>query len=87
MRSSPNTHPAPFRPGFLSYSYAVAYSIVDPNTKAPTAAGRALAAALAAAEAGETPALVLPVLLACSGSPVVTDFSQGVPHSVCSGGA
>jgi hypothetical protein len=61
----------------LSYSYAVAYSIADPVSKAPTAAGHALAAALAADDAGEAPRLVLPVLLACSNTAIVTDFSQG----------
>lgn len=65
------------RPSYLSYSYAVAYSVADPVTRAPTAAGRALAAALAEADAGAAPRLVLPVLLACSSTPIVTDFSQG----------
>jgi hypothetical protein len=65
------------RSSYMSYSCAVAYSIADPVTKAPTAAGRALAAALAAADAGQAPRLVLPVLLACSNAAVVTDFSQG----------
>ena len=65
------------RPGCLTYSYAVAYSVADPVSKAPTPAGRALAAALADADGGSAPRLVLPVLLACSGSAIVTDFSQG----------
>jgi len=65
------------RPSFLSYSYAVAYSVADPVTRAPTPAGRALAAALAEADGGAAPRLVLPVLLACSNTPIVTDFSQG----------
>lgn len=65
------------RPGFLSYSYAVAYTVADPVTKAPTPAGRALAAALAEADAGGGPRMVLPVLLACSSAAIVTDFSQG----------
>eukprot|EP00878_Enallax_costatus_P040040 GHUV01046014.1.p1 GENE.GHUV01046014.1~~GHUV01046014.1.p1 ORF type:complete len:360 (+),score=128.73 GHUV01046014.1:301-1380(+) len=64
-------------PGHLRFSYAVAYSVADPISKTPTAAGIALAEALAAAENGEAPHMVLPVLLASSQTPVVADFSQG----------
>jgi hypothetical protein len=58
--------------------YAVAYQLLD-DAGAPTPAGAALAAQLAAAEAagraGE--AVVLPVLLASSGEGAIADFSQG----------
>lgn len=65
------------RHGPLTFSYAVAYSIADPVSKTPTAAGIALADALAASEKGLVPHMVVPVLLASSQTPVVTDFSQG----------
>lgn len=65
------------RPGLMSFSYAVAYTVADPLTKLPTAAGQVLGAALAAADAGQAPKLVLPVLLASSQTAVVADFSQG----------
>jgi hypothetical protein len=61
----------------MSFNYAVAYSVADPLTKLPTAAGQVLGAALAAADAGQAPNVVLPLLLASSQTAVVADFSQG----------
>lgn len=69
----------------VSFDYAAAYCIADPDTKQPTPAGRALAAALAAAEVGEAPGLVLPVLLASSKTAVIPDFSRGEQVSCCCG--
>jgi len=65
----------------MSFNYAVAYSVADPLTKLPTAAGQVLGAALAAADAGQAPNVVLPLLLASSQTAVVADFSQGRPDS------
>lgn len=64
----------------------MAYSLADPVSKVPTAAGRAVAQALAAAHAGQAARMVLPVLLASSRAPVVTDFSQGAQVSGRAGG-
>lgn len=59
------------------FEYAVAYTVANPVTKVPTAAGAALAQALAAADNGKTSCMVLPILLASSQVPVVADFSLG----------
>ncbi|WIA13452.1 hypothetical protein OEZ85_007032 [Tetradesmus obliquus] len=64
------------RQGVLAFNYCVAYTVANPITLEPTPAGKALAQALAAADAGQTPRTVLPVLLASSRAPVVSDFSQ-----------
>lgn len=70
------------RQGVLAFKYCVAYTVANPITLQPTPAGKALAQALAAADAGQTPRTVLPVLLASSRAPVVSDFSQGEPSSI-----
>lgn len=69
-----------YSPGTLMVEYAVAYKIADSVTKAPTAAGIALAQALAAADTSKTASMVLPILLASSQLPVIVDFSQGKWH-------
>lgn len=70
------------RQGVLAFNYCVAYTVANPITLEPTPAGKALAQALAAADAGQTPRTVLPVLLASSRAPVVSDFSQVEPSSI-----
>jgi hypothetical protein len=71
----PPPMPAAPRPGQLPFSYAAAYTVADAASGAPTTAGAALARALAAAEAGQAPALVLPVLLATSEAAAIADFA------------